>query len=249
MPRDWPHHLMLLVVAPAALQSLSAQIGPAAIRGTIHDAAGVGVAGVRITAVPSGGMGLSDTSGRFIIGGLSAGATHFLVRRIGFSAGEFSADLRAGDTLDVSLTLALQAVALAGVQTRAAADDRWLAKFYAHRASGGGGHFIERADIERANPRQLGDILRSIPGLQLSTNNVGQSDPRVARSSLGAFGNCPLEYWIDGMRLTDFHIDDLSPREVEAMEVYAGPAALPPDLMSHHGTSGCGTIAIWTRAP
>ena len=42
------------------------------------------------------------------------------------------------------------------------------------------------------------------------------------------------------MRPDDF----VQPSEVEAIEVYTGPAETPPE---YEATGGCGAIVIWTR--
>src|SRR6185312_11917352 len=107
------------------------------------------------------------------------------------------------------------AVTLPAVESDA--TNNWLKKFNDHRASQGGGHFFTRADIENAKPAQLSDMLRSVPGLHLNAKPVGPPSVRMARSSLGAFGDCPVQYWVDGMRATDLELDDLAPQEVEAI--------------------------------
>ena len=245
-----PRRQFAAALALAAAHALPAQSDRATLLGTVRDLAGAGVPGVRIMTIPAGAIAITDSTGRFALLDLAAGRTRFTVRRIGFQPGEFSLDLKAGDTLEYDLRLEEKAVPIPGVETRGVSRaDRALEKFYDHRASGGGGHFIVRADIEQKKPERLSDMLRSIPGLQLFSDPARQRKVRMARSNLGAFGDCPIEYWIDGMRVDGLSIDEIPSQEVEAMEVYAGPATLPPEYRTTRGTSGCGTIAIWTRTP
>ena len=239
-------------VAPlCGIAVLGAQAGQvsaatATLGGTFRDASGAAVRGVRVATASGTAMAISDSLGHFTLRGLAPERTRFVVRRIGYEPGEFTLDLRSGQA-DYDFTLDAVAVELPGMETRASAQ--WLSKFYDHRASQGGGHFFTREDIEKANPRQLSDMMRSVPGLQLKPSSVGPPSVRVARSERGAFGDCPVQYWVDGMRATDLELDDISPREVEALEVYAGPATLPPEYRTRTGTSSCGTIVIWTRMP
>jgi hypothetical protein len=232
----------------AGFHALSAQSNRATLVGTVRDSAGAALGGVRIMTVPAGAIAITDSSGRFALRDLAAGPTRFTVRRIGFQPGEFSLDLKAGDTLDYDLRLDEAAVPIPGMETEGVSTaDQVLKKFYDHRASGGGGHFIVRADIERQRPERLSDMLRSIPGLELFSDPARQRKVRAARSNLGAFGDCPIEYWIDGVRAEGFTIDEMAPQDVEAMEIYSGPSTLPPEYRTTRGTPGCGTIAIWTR--
>jgi hypothetical protein len=239
----------LAFAAVPAFHAAAAQSDRAILAGTVRDHAGLGVPGVRIVATPADVMVITDSVGRFALRGLSAGSTRFEVRRIGFEPGEFSLDLKPGDSLYYDLRLEQAAVPVPGMETKALAPMDQLKTFYAHRASAGGGHFIVRADIEEKKPERLTDMLRSIPGIDLFSNPARQQKVRMARSNLGAFGDCPIEYWIDGVRAEGFSLDEMAPQDVEAMEIYAGPAALPPEYRTTHGTSGCGTIAIWTRLP
>jgi hypothetical protein len=41
----------------------------------------------------------------------------------------------------------------------------------------------------------------------------------------------------------------MPPVDVEGVELYAGPAGLPPEFNQLYGTTACGTVAIWTRLP
>ena len=224
--------------------------GTASLAGTFRDQAGIPVRGVRISSESGSAAAVSDSEGRFMLRDLPATHMRFLVQRIGYEAGDFSLDLAPHASLDYDFTLVKLAVTLPGMESRANATSAvWLKAFNDHRVSQGGGHFFTRDDIERINPRQLSDVLRTVPGLRMTGDNTGQHTAEMGRSNLGAWGSCPIQYWIDGMRVQSLNVDDISPKEVEAVEVYAGPATLPPEYRTRTGTSGCGTIVIWTRAP
>jgi hypothetical protein len=174
----------------------------------------------------------------------------FTIKRIGYDAGAFSAEIRRGDTTDVDITVTSSVHELPGMESRAASPrDAVLARFNDHRVSSPGGHFLTRADIEKTNPARVSDLLRGVPGVSLPTNPAGRRAVRMTRSNLGAFGDCPPVFWLDGSRAADLNIDDVAVRDVEAMEIYAGPATLPADYKTGQSGTACGVIAIWTRVP
>jgi hypothetical protein len=85
-----------------------------------------------------------------------------------------------------------------------------------------------------------------IPGTILSLGDNGRPTlhfSRVARN------NCPPQYYVDGMQVTGFNIDDMPPGDVEAVELYAGSAGLPPEFNRMRSTAICGSVIIWTRIP
>src|SRR5512138_3138115 len=121
---------------------------------------------------------------------------------------------------------------------------RLLAEFEARRKNGVG-HFITRAQIEKRHPLFLSDMVRSIPGAAIVPAENGRPVLRFARSH----NSCPPQYFLDGLRVTSFNIDDVSPGDVEGVELYAGAAGLPPEFNQLYGNTICGTVAIWTRIP
>src|SRR5690348_162805 len=58
--------------------------------GKVHDAGGMGLSLVRVSAKVSGQTALSDTTGRFVMRGLDTGNVAFTVHRIGFEPAEFT---------------------------------------------------------------------------------------------------------------------------------------------------------------
>jgi hypothetical protein len=111
--------------------------------------------------------------------------------------------------------------------------------------SHGGGHFLTRQDIESRNPSMLTDMFRSIPGARVL--NVGIGFQRVVRFR---GEKCAPITWLDGAPLAagEFDLDALSPRSIEAMEIYAGPASVPLQFQTDRNlASSCGAILIWSR--
>jgi hypothetical protein len=62
-----------------------------------------------------------------------------------------------------------------------------------------------------------------------------------------AFGSgaCRAAIWLDGVKLTDFSVNQLDPTMIAAVEWYAGPATVPAKFNVR--SSVCGVLVIWTR--
>jgi len=107
----------------------------------------------------------------------------------------------------------------------------------------GQGTFLTQADIERRNAVLTADLLRAIPSLTLRP--VPPSSAYVINST--RVGSCPTELFVDGVRLPKgTTTDDLPPpKDIAAIEVYAGPATIP--LQFAGGRSSCGVVLIWRR--
>jgi hypothetical protein len=237
----------LLLLSVVASSSSVAQATPrAGLVGTVRDTGGTPVSLARLST--SGILSISDSAGRFSLAGLSPGNAKLLVRRLGFEPVDIAVQLVAGrsDSLNVVLTLLPQD--LPGVTTRAdAIAEIQLASFYRHRHAGIG-HFLDRKEIEERRVQRLSDILRRIPGMRLTPDRMGsRSTLRSGRSAGGR--DCPPDMWIDGVRAPGLNIDDVPVGDVEALEVYGGPAGLPPEMNSRLGNPSCGVVVIWTRLP
>jgi len=234
-----------LVLSAVLASSGIAQTTSAALFGTVRDTAGAPVSLARLTL--SNVLAISDSTGRFFLAGLPTGQGKLLVRRLGFEPLDLSLSLFAGraDSLTVVLTLLPQD--LPGVTTRAdALAAVQLASFYRHRQAGVG-HFLDRGEIESKHVQRLSDIMRRIPGMRLSSDRAGRASLRSGRSTGGR--DCPPDMWIDGVRAPGLGIDDIPLGDVEAIEIYGGPAGVPPEMNSRLGNPGCGVVVIWTRLP
>lgn len=127
---------------------------------------------------------------------------------------------------------------------------------YKRRLSQGMGTFITRDDVERRNPVLVTDMLRELPGLQVSSTGGGLRP--VVRIGRSAGYNCTTQIFVDGFlvnrrlgyaegfRPDDIRIDDMvSPGSIEGIEIFRGLATVPAEFLSPD--ADCGVIAIWTR--
>ncbi|MGE5102795.1 MAG: TonB-dependent receptor [Deltaproteobacteria bacterium] len=214
------------------------------VSGLVKDGGGTPVRGVEVLAIRAGDRTHTDSAGRFVLSALAAGPADLSLRRLAYEPVVVSIEVPDADTIDVEITLGVLPQSLPAVVVNTRADRvRVLAEFESRRKAGVG-HFITRGDIEKRHPHRLSDMARTIPGLVILPEN-GRPVLRFARSRT----SCPPQYFLDGLRVSGFNIDDVPPGDVEGVELYSGPAGLPPEFNELYGTTACGTVAIWTRIP
>lgn len=234
-----------LAIAVALASSASAQATPARLIGSIRDTNGIPVPLAQVTV--SGLRTVSDSGGRFILPGLPYGSVAVNVRRLGYEPRDTSVELAIGRVDSLFVVLAILPRELAGVLTEADALDRArLAEFYRHK-QGGGGTYIDRAQLEQSRVTRTSDLLRRLPGIKMGTDRAGRSVMRMGRAIGGR--DCPPDFWIDGVRAAFMNVDDIPVHDIEALELYRGPSGLPPEYNSRFGNPGCGAVIIWTRLP
>jgi hypothetical protein len=225
---------------------LAAQSRTGGISGVVKDSAGVPIPDVEVTAIKLAKVVRTDTAGRFLISSLPPGSADFSFRRLAYSPVVLSVLIPAGDTTDVAVTLGLTALQLTGVVVQENAAQIRILDAFETRRKQGIGHFVTRAEIERRHPLLLSDMMRLIPGAQILVGENGRAALRFARVGRP---NCPPQFFVDGVQVIGYNIDDMPPGDVEGVELYSGPAGLPPEFNRTRGTSICGTVAIWTRIP
>ena len=235
---------LFALVASSTIGAQARRLG--AISGVVKDSLGNLLPNVEVTAIKLARSVRTDSAGEFILSGLPNGGTDIGFRRLAYEAVILLIQVPAEDTTEVEVTLGVAAQRLTGVVVQAHPEH--LRELYAFetRRKQGVGHFITRNQIEKRNPMLLSDMMRMIPGIIL----IGADNGRTAlRFSRVARNNCPPQFYIDGIQVTGFSIDDMPPQDVEGIELYAGSAGLPPEYNRIHSTSICGSVIIWTRIP
>lgn len=216
------------------------------VTGTVYDGSHQPIERVEVSVVNGTAVARTDTAGEFTLSGLVPGRARLRFRRLGFEPVVLAAEVPLGDTTDVDVTLTVVAQQLQGVIVQDdAAKIVQLAEFESRRRQGIG-HFITRTQIERRQPIRLSDMVRQIPGALLVPDRTGQATLYFASAP---HPKCPPQYWVDGVMVTGYNIDDMLPGDVEGIEFYSGPAGLPPQYNESRGNTICGLVLIWTRLP
>ena len=111
------------------------------------------------------------------------------------------------------------------------------------------GYYLGPDQIERLAPNYLTDILRTVPGLQVSYGPQGEqvTSTRGVTSLTGA-PPC-VQYYVDDSPWQSLMPGDVNQfvngREVVGIEVYNGPGT--PPQYTRAGQGDCTTIVVWTK--
>lgn len=230
----------------------------AALIGRVTDSTGLGLTGADIRVLGSESLrATSGDSGAFQLVDLPIGVVVFSVRRLGYTAATFTANLRGGKTHRARFVLSTSPVPLPVVTvTDTANRSHWLDEFETRR-NGERGRFITRQDIERSSARTATDLVRNVAGLRVTGNGSAIGQRVTTTRGAGARACVPQLYVHD----TPYSgtLDDFGVEDIEAMEIYVGISEVPPELnrtmrtVDARGRSTigapCAVIVVWTRDP
>jgi len=248
-PRRAVARLTLAAILACLSASAGAQEGElvtGGIMGTVRDSAGQALIGVRVMIPGSSLLIETNDSGQFHLAKVRPGMLALRFRRLGYQPDTVSLLVLAGRTVPLEVTLARLAQQLTPVVISGRADlTGWRRDFY-QRRDVGGGHYFTRADIEKRNPSNLTDMLRTIPGVTIQpSQGIIRNQVRFRNAR-----NCAPLTWLDGSPLSsgEFDLDAITPGSVEAVEIYTG-STVPPrfSVAPGIGPRTCGTIIIWSR--
>ena len=190
----------------------------------------------------------TESLGRFRIVRVPIGQFTLLARSIGHRPAANAVDVDAGDTL--RLTVTLEPTDAHELSTVVITERSLSAKLreFEERRKQGLGEFFTQADIEKIDGLHVGDIIRRAKSVRLSPDGTKAMSAREPGNSLRP--PCLTSIYLDGIPLGNEPLNYLpSPKNIAAIEVYAGAASLPVWLpRGPLGTKvGCGAILVWTR--
>jgi hypothetical protein len=206
------------------------------------------------------------SQGRFEFLGLAAGRYVVHVRTVGYGGATLEADLAAGAVEEFTVALTAVSVVLPEVVVEGEAQpirvSPGLQGFY-RRAAGGFGYFLKREDIERLDPTETSELLRTVPGLEVTRQGGNwETSIRSAETPLTLSGGqvveCPVHVYVNGhlapTALDAFNfnpaaVDLVRPQDIEGVEVYRRRTEIPHQFLrsGSFGRPPCAVILIWTR--
>lgn len=225
-----------------------AKTGNAAVSGTVILEGSPSNAGSRVELVGTNIVTMTNEKGQFTMRGLPSGSHVLLARHLGFGAETVPVDLTSREPKQVSIKLPKFVATIEPVVVtakRAASLDK---VGFTMRQKSGAGYYLGPDQIERLHPNLLTDILRLVPGLQVSYGPQGEevSSSRGVTSLTG--GSC-VQYYVDDMPWQSLMPGDVNQfvngREVVGIEVYNGPGT--PPQYTKGGQGECTTIVVWTK--
>jgi hypothetical protein len=197
-------------------------------------------AAVSLRAGPSGTRGrgtrVTGDAGRFLFRDVPQGSYLLSVTVQGYRTMVDTVEVSAEVELELLLPLSTEPIRLEPIIVIAERRPP-PRRDYERRRLSRSVFIVTREEIEERNPRLLTEMLNRTPGgIVLSTPPFGYT--------LFLRGQCRPGIWVDGMKVPYVDsIDQLiSPRDVEAVEVYHG-FELPVEF----GVDPCGGVLIWTR--
>ncbi len=226
--------LALLALCPALqAQRLGSIIGK--VHGTQN---GPAIEGARVVLLGTTLSVTTNRRGEFAFHGLTPGSYVIQASAIGYTTLSSQIEVKPLETLEVEFETEPKAAHLPEVSVAETAN---LPADFARRRESGRGRYFGRAEIEQRNPQTVGDLLRTVPGLRVDCRRYPCTVVPI-RSTRG----CPMAYFIDGAPTNEGTAMLQIPRDLEGVEIYAGPSETPPELERF---STCGALALWTRSP
>jgi hypothetical protein len=243
--------LLALCSAPAASQ----QRATASVIGTVVDEAGGAVKGVEVVLLGTRLSALTGERGEFAFPMIDAGARRLIARRAGFRPDTADVELTEGDTLALWLELKQVSVRLDAVEVVEEYLSPRLRGFENRRLHNIGGRYVSPADIKAQAPTETSDLLRRILGIRLADSSHVLIPVSNRGSKLVRMGTqlvpvqCTMRIGVNGF-LTDpsFSMNLISPNDIHGIEIYNGPASIPPEFNRTAVDLYCGIVMIWTKS-
>lgn len=232
--------LLLAIVQPAYAQRTR-------VTGTVVDSAsGTPLEGVQIRLIDMDISTLTDSDGSFQFFGVASGTHTLAARRLGYEPMAIRFELNAANTPPADLgvlRIASRAIELDPlvVQAEIVRDFPQMEGFF-RRMRSEQGTFLTEADVEKEAPHETSDLLRRIPGFR--TDEFGQLTS--SRGTSGFRANCPVQVYVNGVKVNAPTVDVVVPATIIGMELYTGSSTVPTIFRSGSNAS-CGVVAIWTR--
>ena len=132
--------------------------------------------------------------------------------------------------LEVEVHLAVEPIPIEGITVRAFPRFLVASGFFRRRAKAYEGKQWTREELEEQDPVFLQDILTTVPGIR-----------SMGMEGLYGRGRCKLAIFVDDMRMHDYSLDYIEPRNVEALEVWHGMLK-PPEFYWY-----CGVVQVWLK--
>lgn len=227
--------------------------------GHVRNVSGVAIPGAEVWIEGTNRRVFSNDSGVFRLDSVPNGRVKVQVRRVGFRPDSKRVSLAQGDAKQVKFMLEgmLEELDAVVVTAREGASGR-LREFWARRMVGIG-VFVTREEINRRHPPQTADLFQGVMGIHVITRSGNGESTRIVtgrqavsaipRGNSAASNQCPMQYYVDGIFMSpgSFSVDDISPIQIEAVEIFRGPSEVPARFRQRE--TGCGLVVIWTREP
>ena len=247
---------MECLTSATAAQAPGPKGDPGLITGRVVDAATlVGLPGVDVRLLGASYGVTTNGAGDFRLVVSVQGSVTVVLRKLGYNPIGVPLEIAPNDSLHVATRLVrapqtLDTLRIAG-KSEPIAPPRHAG--FELRRQLNRGTFITPEQLERTASSSIGDVLRTVPGIKVNTDNLGilaiESTRGMRLDRSGRPVPCRVRVMVNGflMPLDDTPMPISSPREVHGIEVYSGPATIPRELIRSGEDVFCGLVAIWTK--
>ncbi len=236
----------LILAAPAHARPQEAPDRSASLYGHVLDeATGAPVEGAEVHVGER--SVLTSVSGFFAFEELAPGAAVVSVSHLAYEDREVAVQLVAARSVQVEIRVSVEALALDPIEVTVRPSRRLRQmQGFEYRREVAFGRFFTRDQLELLHPRNLGDVLREVPGIHVrNTRSSGLGDVLLRFRG----GTCQPKVWVDGVERnkawSQLELKELPGWELEAVEVYKA-LETPAEFYDPAG-SPCVTIVAWTR--
>ena len=216
----------------------------AQLSGMILNGSGKPVGGVRVQLEGTARAVNSGPDGRFKLDSLPSGSQVVRALLIGYTPVERPVELSSTVPKTITLEMDNSVALLPTVKTEAARTSALDDIGFTRRRQMGMGYFMDEAQIDKKQATRFSDLLRSVPGLNVTSSG---NETIITDQRTGG-GGC-VKFVVDGSpwaSMTPGDIDQfVLSSDVAAIEVYHG-IETPPEYQLG-GTGGCVTILAWTK--
>ncbi len=211
---------------------------------------------------------VTSENGRFLLTDLAPGPYILVAQRLGFEPTSLRTTIGGAET-SRTLSIMLERVGTALDTVRVKAAKRALARhqeFETRRLNHDATASFTADDINKRNPTSTWQILTAVSAINVADRQEEGNDVVVATSRRGMITNvlasdkkkgnqpCFLKVMVDGVAMPSddprgfTNLKTLPvPASVYGIEVFAGPASIPPQYSGAGDQKYCGLIAIWTK--
>lgn len=238
------------------------------IVGTVADTLGTMLGGVQVELSGSDYSAITNSRGEFRLTQVKPGPYTLLMRRVGFQAISMQLEVANGNPMVLDFELSPTQVRLATVVVSAKYTSEKLKRVgfesRQHTSGVAPSRFITRGDIEKRNPQSLIHLIDRMGGRVRNCVDALVWVDGVApgtQPDFGTRGSQPSGVLSTGGALrgpsrtenSSTHryrlLDNIVPRTVEGMEIYASPAEIPAEFRRGQfgDANGRCVVLIWTR--
>jgi hypothetical protein len=183
---------------------------------------------------------VTDSAGEFRIGGLPGGTDTVAVWYSAYEPRFTEIQLWADRTTSAIFLISELVFEVAELKVEVRASNIRRERLE-RRKKMGGGIYISREDIEERQPQLTSDMLRGLPRVEVSPYRFGVPEIRIGTGAMA----CLPKYYVDGVLMQDYNLDETGPDDIEDMEIYRGVAEMPIEFKAQGNR--CGAIVIWLR--